>query len=419
MKHAALSLVLASSLPLAGCLQLDDGRTDEVASTVDIAVAAAADDQMPRGSYMVIPPEYAVLPGDDGVTTTLPHASWIFYMNRAGGTYTPGNNNSTTNRSSIPRQTSVVQPWNVSEAGWNQVMTCVRQQFAAYDVEITDVDPGNVPHIESVVAGRPGDLQLPNGVGGVSPFTSNCSVIQNSIVFTFAEVYGTNYQVICEVVAQEVAHSFGLDHQYLCADPMTYLGGCGAKSFQNVDAQCGEDVPRTCACGQATQNSVEMLSARVGIKNGDTVPPTIGIQSPVNGATVPPGFTVNVAANDDVGVARVELYIDGTLADTSTTPPFSLTASANLANGTYLVETRAYDATNVTSDSISVTVQAGTDPGNPGNPGNPGDPGTPTDPGTDSPSELVGGCSAGGSSGAGALLLFVIGLVFVGRRRVH
>ena len=65
--------------------------------------------------------------------------------------------------------------------------------------------------------------------------------------------------IICETAGQETAHAFGLDHEFLCQDPMTYLVGCGAKSFQDEYVPCGEFQPRECNCGTPTQNSVQSM----------------------------------------------------------------------------------------------------------------------------------------------------------------
>ncbi len=218
-----------------------------------------APDGTPRGGYVVTDDPQPLPPPDD-VTY---HAPKIFYVNRGGGTYYPGTNDARTNRSTIVSSTRTVPAWNVSAAGWNQVMTCLTTTFSRWNVVITDVDPGNVPHYELVTAGRPQDIGMQQGVGGVSPFS--CGVIQNSIVFTFAAVYGTDYRSVCETNAQEIAHSFGLDHERLCQDPMTYLSGCGNKSFQNVAAPCGEYSNRACQCGGSTQNSVALLDQRLGL----------------------------------------------------------------------------------------------------------------------------------------------------------
>ncbi len=64
----------------------------------------------------------------------------------------------------------------------------------------------------------------------------------------------------------EIAHAYGLDHEYLCKDVMTYLRGCGSKSFVDAEAPCGESKKRHCEGGSPTQNSfkrlVDVLGAR-------------------------------------------------------------------------------------------------------------------------------------------------------------
>ena len=52
---------------------------------------------------------------------------------------------------------------------------------------------------------------------------------------------------------------------------MTYLSGCGQKTFQAAAIRCGEYSARTCACGNPTQNSVAMITAR-GAATGEEGP---------------------------------------------------------------------------------------------------------------------------------------------------
>ena len=54
---------------------------------------------------------------------------------------------------------------------------------------------------------------------------------------------------------------------------------------------------------------------------GDTTPPTTSITSPASGATVSGTVTVAANASDSVGVSRVELFVDGSLAGTDTSSP--------------------------------------------------------------------------------------------------
>src|SRR5690242_3120533 len=237
--------------------------------------------------------------------------SKVIYLNHLGVTLTPGEDDSTTNHSSIIGATSAVPAWNTSQATWNATVACMQGMFARFDVTVTDQDPGTTPHIEAVFGGSPQDIGMGQGVGGVSPFTEDCGIIENSIVFTFTDVFPDDAQTVCEVMSQEVAHSYGLDHEMLASDPMTYLQYNGNRSFKDQTVSCGEYQNRPCGIGgstcRANQNSVQLLYARVG--KADLIPPTLAIASPADGATVPPGFSVEAMASDDVGVTMTTLSI--------------------------------------------------------------------------------------------------------------
>ena len=96
---------------------------------------------------------------------------------------------------------------------------------------------------------------------------------------------------------------------------------------------------------------------------GDTTPPTTSITSPANGATVSGTVTVAASASDNVGVTRVELYVDGALIGTDTSSPYQIAWNTTTAtNGSHGLQTRAYDAAgNVGSSAVvSVTVSNAT-----------------------------------------------------------
>jgi hypothetical protein len=90
----------------------------------------------------------------------------------------------------------------------------------------------------------------------------------------------------------------------------------------------------------------------------DNHPPTITITSPTDGTILEEtGLIVRVDAQDDVGVVRVELYVNGNRYLSSTTPPFTLRGStANWQPGAYQLRCRAYDAAGRVGDSQVVTV---------------------------------------------------------------
>jgi hypothetical protein len=251
-----------------------------------------------------------------------------------------------------------------------------------------------MPHIMAVVGGSPLDVGLPDNVAGVSPFTEDCGIIENSIVFTFTDVLNNDPQVVCEVMAQEIAHSFGLDHEMEASDPMTYLDYDGNREFMDQDTPCGEYEDRPCGISGHTcrpsQNSVKLLTQRVGASNGSGGGPMFGITSPSNGDKVSPGFTVDLAAIPGIALTTATLYIDDKSVATATPSGdhFSLTAPDTLGDGTHHLKVTASDGTRTSDQTIDVTI---------------GDGG------------MMGmGCSAGGRSGFGALALVLVALL---RRR--
>jgi len=266
----------------------------------------------------------------------------------------PGFESSINDTSSIINGTRTISGFDYPEI-WDDILQCVRDTFAPFDISITDVDPGTACHWENIVAGSPGEAGFPSGVGGVSPWDpQNCSIIQNSITYTFANIYGPDVIDICWTAAQEVAHSFGLDHEYLQNDPMTYLPGStlpgGFKRFQNQTAQCGENQPRQCEC-TSTQNSYAMITGIFG--SAAPSPPVITIDDPANGAFVEPGFNIRVTIDDANGIASASLLINDDVISTVTTPPFVFNAPATLGEGTHRVQVTAID-TQGTSGSSAV-----------------------------------------------------------------
>ncbi|MBA3463666.1 MAG: Ig-like domain-containing protein [Deltaproteobacteria bacterium] len=354
-----------------------------------------------------------VLPARNIAAGTLAQSK-VIYLNRTGITLSPGDDDARTNRSSIISGQRSVPAWNTSAANWAATVACMKDMFAPFDVTVTDVDPGNVPHMEAVFGGSPGNIGMGQGVGGVSPFTTDCAVIENSIVFTFTNVLPQGAQAICEIMAQEVAHSYGLDHEMLASDPMTYLSFNGARSFKDQTVPCGEYQNRACGIGgstcRANQNSVKLLTERLG--RADLVAPTLDISSPADGETVAPGFEVAATAMDNVAVTGARLFVDDVDLGAVTGPgPYMFPTDPSLADGAHVLKVEVTDGKHPVTRTITVNVARGGGSG--GGDGDGGEDGaSPEDDGA-----ITGGCSTGGS-GAGLWLALWLGLA-VARRGVR
>jgi hypothetical protein len=86
----------------------------------------------------------------------------------------------------------------------------------------------------------------------------------------------------------------------------------------------------------------------------------VTINSPANGASIAGQKKVNISASasDNNVVIKVELYIDGALKTTVTTPNLSYNWSINrnVKAGSHTITVKAYDATgNVGQSSVTVT----------------------------------------------------------------
>ncbi len=289
--------------------------------------------------------------------------SRTLYLNRFGATLYPGANDSRTQTSSIVTRQVAMAGWSASTAQWQEVVACMREIWAPFDVVVTDVDPGQTRHVEVLVGGSPEDLGLPPKIAGVAPMSTSCGIVEDAIVFAFPDNLHGVPQKICEVMSQEIGHSYGLDHELEAADPMTYLSYSGHRSFQDRTAACGETTARPCGVAgnscRPDQNSVRLLLERLGAAGSDNSPPEVTITSPADGEIVVPGFAVVAQVLDNVGVDSVELYIDGRLVETQTVPPFAFTTEPALTAGDHQLRLEAADARgNVTSAERTVMLDA-------------------------------------------------------------
>ncbi len=86
----------------------------------------------------------------------------------------------------------------------------------------------------------------------------------------------------------------------------------------------------------------------------DTVPPTVNITAPSNGASIDEGnIVVSASANDNKGVTKVEFFANGSLIGTATS---GYQITWNATPGNYTLTAKAYDAADNTAISSPITV---------------------------------------------------------------
>lgn len=336
-----------------------------VAAVTWVAVTASPALAAPRGTYKVIPP------GTEPIVAAADISKIIFLNRCAGGcTFRQGVASSSMQNITILGTGPDGAMYSIPEfaygdALWDQIVACVQETYAPYDVVVTDVDPGTtVAHHEAVVGGYADAIgHDPQFVGGIGPLYGDCSLHDNTVSFTFSNSFPPDALVLCAVIAQETGHGFGIEHSLNCADPMTYLPACGLQYFRNEILPCGEFAQRPCSCGGGMQNVHSKMYTVFGPNPVPLPSPEVTISVPQNGAMVASGFTIGVGATSRRGLGRVELWFNGWLWNTIQADPgqelFILAAPGGLPDGVIDIEVRAYNDLETVYGTRTVTVTKG------------------------------------------------------------
>ncbi len=109
--------------------------------------------------------------------------------------------------------------------------------------------------------------------------------------------------------------------------------------------------------------NIGTASVTVTVDNSvaDTTLPTVSLTAPANNATISGSSMLTATASDNVGVTKVEFYQGTTLLGEDTTSPYSYTWNLGaVADGSYTLSAKAYDAAgNIgISGNVTVTVNA-------------------------------------------------------------
>lgn len=116
-----------------------------------------------------------------------------------------------------------------------------------------------------------------------------------------------------------------------------------------------------CQDGSSSKYFCKWTSSSYGTVTAptDSANPSVTITTPSNNAQINGIVAVSVNATDDIGVTKVEFYVDNALKQTSTTAPYSYSLNAgSLSAGSHTILVKAYDASGK-SGQATVTVTVG------------------------------------------------------------
>jgi len=110
--------------------------------------------------------------------------------------------------------------------------------------------------------------------------------------------------------------------------------------------------------GYGRVDALAAVTAAVGYTPpADTTAPTVAMTAPLDGSTVSGTVVVDVTADDNVGVARVDLYVDGVFFVSDTLTPYSFAwNTTTLPDGSHALQAVASDAANNSAASAPIAV---------------------------------------------------------------
>jgi hypothetical protein len=299
------------------------------------------------------------------------------YLNRFGGTYTMGLSTNaatnTLNRNFFPtnQSTVTIPPLNTQIYDWNFISSCLRTHFMRYNVRIVEAEPDGGSYIEAVVGGNGSEIGFGGGqLFGIASADNFCNVTERGIALNFSESHNQvprRNEELCATIAHEIGHLIALEHEQLSTDIMSYvlIAQSQTKAFVDQNSGCGTSPqdPSSCFCGGGSTNSHARIAQFIGLRDTETIPPTIDLRAPGPGPgpiQVPPTFDVIVDATDNAAMSDVVVLLNGVEVGIDTEPEgttYQITVRG-AAEGDYTLTARATDAAgNAADQEVAIVVR--------------------------------------------------------------
>jgi len=289
---------------MVGDLSLVDGPRPTGAP----ADSCAFPDEVPPGIYE----------GDPRRGGEFPRRGTI-YLNFVGATLQNMGENSAENYSTIARSGHPYPAFTGGEAKAVAVAQAVAEDFARWGIRVVfDPRPRKVlPYTMAMVGGNYTDAAS-GPAGGVAPI--DCEDFgQRNVCYSFTNGEPATSQA--NIISQEVAHTYGLEHTYGADRIMSYEGG-GDKIFgsncqqtfalQGQSNGCQGVNKCHCGIGDLQDDSLTIGIIFAPFDAPDVTPPEVTLTAPEDGAVYQVGeeIVVDFEVGDDFGGYGWKLVIE-------------------------------------------------------------------------------------------------------------
>jgi hypothetical protein len=315
------------------------------------------DEVIPYGNDFVVLDPPATQPSP---MVPMDEAPWkVVYLNFDGATLNGGGNNSKTNNTDLILSSTLDYPaldWTKlggKEQGSKAVVDELKLVFLKFAVKFVTERPTEGDYTMAMVGGT-GDGCKKGGPGTVGIAPLDCKNTNlNDVCLIFGDEMNGSVRKLAFVIAHELGHTFGLEH---VTDPKGIM-----YPALTPEVCCWVSAPISggSSCGRTTQDAEKVLEENVGVGKQDTQPPLVWFLRPGDGAILPPDFTFEVVAGDDLGVHHVTFFLDGAKLMEMDGPPYTHVVTG-MADGQHVLKAEVHDWVKLTSSAqVTFTVDAG------------------------------------------------------------
>lgn len=287
-------------------------------------------------------------------------APWqVVFLNFDGEKLKKGGNDSQTNTTNLILVPTLDYPAadlskiGGTDKGKKAIVDTLKLIYMEYAVKFVTTRPTDGSSYTMSMIGGTGVNCAKGGAGtvGVSPLDCKNSN-KNDLNVIYSDLVNTTAKKISLVIAHELGHSFGLEH-------VTDTKGIMYPSL-SADTCCwvSAGLSGSSSCGRTSQDSKKVLKDNLGVGKQDKISPLVWIVRPGAGAILPPNFSYEVTAGDDLGVRHVVIYMDGAKQATFIDPPFTEVLKG-VSDGEHTIKVEGFDwISNKSTAEVKFTVDS-------------------------------------------------------------